>query len=311
MMTGSIWVAGVKLAELEWVEALGRPLRVALVQGNIPLLVKWSSTERSRVLEVYKNLSSDVEGELIVWPEAAIPYYADELTPDFWEWLQAHSADFVIGLLERRPEDGRTAFYNSVLTVSEQTSFYRKVHLVPFGEYLPFAPLLGWLLDYLHIPMSDFSSWTEPQKLPRAAGVPLGITICYEDAFPSEIRKALPEAALLVNVSEDAWFGDSLAPHQRLQIARMRALESGRPMLRAANTGPSAVIDHRGRVIHQSAQFVATKLDGVVQPMQGATPYARFGDGPIVGWALGLSLVGLMLGGARRESDQKQRSKSQ
>ena len=311
LIAAGLWAAGIGLSKLEWVKPLGPAKPVTLVQGNVPLLVKWSSVERPKVLEIYRTLSRNSNSQLVIWPEAAIPYYVDELSPEFWQWLRAQSADFVFGVLERRPESGTTAYYNSVLAVSERTSVYRKVHLVPFGEYLPFASLLGWLLDYLHIPMSDFSSWTGPQKLPHAAGIALGITVCYEDAFPTEVRKALPDAALLVNVSEDAWFGDSLAPHQRLQMARMRALEGGRPMLRAANTGPSAIIDHRGRITHQSAQFVATKLEGEVQPMSGATPYVRFGDGPVLALAFGLVVLGLVVCGPRRGSDQEQRRQSQ
>jgi apolipoprotein N-acyltransferase len=126
-----------------------------------------------------------------------------------------------------------------------------------------------------------------------AAGQKIGVTVCYEDAFGEEVIRALPEATMLVNVSEDAWFGDSIAPHQRLQMARMRALETGRPMLRAANTGPSAVIDHHGEVVARSPQFQIHALTTTVQPMQGATPYVRFGNGPVM---LALVLMLVMVG---------------
>ncbi len=307
IVVGLLWAGGQQLEQWEWARPHGAPKSVSLVQGNVPLTVKWAPASRSRVRETYVDLSRDSQAELVVWPESAIPYYIDELSPAFLGWLREQPADFVFGVLERRRSGAVIEFYNSVLTVSDRNAVYRKVHLVPFGEYLPFASWLGWLLDYLHIPMADFSSWQEAQTPPTAAGLTLGITVCYEDAFAEEVRKALPAAQLLVNVSEDAWFGDSLAPHQRLQIARMRALESGRPMLRAANTGPSAIIDHRGRVVRQSDQFVTTRVDGVVQPMTGVTPYVRFGNVPVLVLAL-LGLIGARLIGTKRwASEEKQR----
>ncbi|MDH3640238.1 MAG: apolipoprotein N-acyltransferase, partial [Gammaproteobacteria bacterium] len=207
LIAAGLWAMGLGLSHWEWVRPFGQPKPVTLVQGNVPLLVKWAPEQRLRVLKTYRDLSRNSNSQLVVWPESAIPYYIDELSPEFRQWLRGHPADFVLGVLERRSQSGKTAYYNSVLAVSRETSLYRKVHLVPFGEYLPFASLLGWLLDYLHIPMSDFSSWQGPQELSNAAGLALGITVCYEDAFPGEVRKALPEATLLVNVSEDAWFG--------------------------------------------------------------------------------------------------------
>jgi apolipoprotein N-acyltransferase len=150
------------------------------------------------------------------------------------------------------------------------------------GEFLPFKTVSGWLLNYLNIPMSDFSAGEGKQKPIRAAGQTIGLSICYEDAFGEEIIRALPEATFLVNVSEDAWFGNSLAPHQRLQISRMRALETGRVMLRAANTGLSAVIDSRGEVVVHTPQFQPYVLTREIQPLQGATPYTIFGNWAVI-----------------------------
>jgi apolipoprotein N-acyltransferase len=193
-------------------------------------------------------------------------------------------ADYLIGVVERDKDSGR--YFNSVVSIGPQSGVYRKQHLVPFGEFPPLEPLFSWLMRHLQIPMSDFSAGAPDQPPLFAAGQRIGVSICYEDAFGNEIIRALPQASLLVNVSEDAWFGDSLAPHQRLQMARMRAREAGRPMLRAANSGPSAVIDHRGEVMARSPQFQVHVLEAALQPMQGATPYVRYGNVPIV-----LSLV--------------------
>jgi apolipoprotein N-acyltransferase len=153
---------------------------------------------------------------------------------------------------------------------------------VPFGEYIPFKSVLGRLLDILRVPMADFSRGAPDQPLLAVGDNKIGMSICYEDAFGDEAIRALPEASLLVNVSNDAWFGDSFAPHQHLQMARMRTIETSRPMLRATNNGVSAVIDHRGKILATSPQFKVAVLDGTVQPQQGATLYARVGNWPVL-----------------------------
>ncbi len=273
-----IVVAGWLIERVHWVEPTGGPVKVALVQGNVPLAEKWRPGGTAGIIKRYMDLSQHLNAELIVWPESALPLYADELPETFWRRLKDHPADFVLGILERHQDAVGYSLYNSVVAVSHSLSFYRKRHLVPFGEFLPLSSILGWLLDYLHIPMSDFSSWSGEQAPLTAADIPLGVSICYEDAFPEDVRLMLPDARLLVNVSEDAWFGDSLGPHQRLQMARMRAAETGRPMVRAGNTGVSAVIDHRGMVFARSPQFVEIVILATVQPMMGTTPYVRFGN---------------------------------
>ncbi len=286
-----IWAGGWAAGQREWVYARGPALRVALVQGNVPLAQKWSPSQRASILRHYLELSDGLDVRLVVWPEGALPYHADELPDALWQKLRAHPADFLFGIFERGQHDGRNVTYNSVVGVGEHTAFYRKRHLVPFGEFIPLRPLLGWVLRYLHIPMNDLSAWDGVQKNLRVAGVEVGMSVCYEDAFPADVRAALPAANMLVNVSEDAWFGDSLGPHQRLQMAQMRALETGRPMLRAANTGISALIDYRGRIAQQAPQFEVAVLSGEVQPTAGATPYVRYGDVPLAALILVVLIV--------------------
>jgi apolipoprotein N-acyltransferase len=158
----------------------------------------------------------------------------------------------------------------------------RKQHLVPFGEYVPLSFIFDWIIAYLNIPMSDFSAWQGDQEPMAIAGTRASISICYEDAFADEVRQSLGNANVLINVSEDSWFGDSFAPHQRLDMARMRALENGRPMLRAGNSGISAVIDHNGRVTARTPQFVQAVLLAEVQPTRGTTFFTRFGSWPVI-----------------------------
>jgi apolipoprotein N-acyltransferase len=283
----AIWIGGWLAGKVEWVQPAGNPLQVTLIQGNVPLDSKWRPDSRAAIMSRYAALSAAApKSDLIVWPESAVPAYLDEIDAGYLEGLRrvSHAArvDFLLGVVER--DKDRRHYYNSVVSISPQPGIYRKQHLVPFGEYPPLEPLFSWLMRNLQIPMSDFSSGAPDQPPLFAAGQKIGVSVCYEDAFGEEVIRTLPSATLLVNVSEDAWFGDSLAPHQRIQMARMRALETGRPLLRAANTGPSVAIDHHGDVMARSPQFQIHALTASVQPMQGATPYVRFGNWPIVLW---------------------------
>ncbi len=291
----AVWIGGWPAGRVPWAQPAGVPLRVALVQGDVPIGMKWRPQYRSTVLQRYLSLSAKAgDAALIIWPEAAMPTYLDEIDPAYLAELRRRSqergSDFLIGVVERdRTHD---AVYNSVISIGSTPGIYRKRHLVPLGEFLPFKSILSWLLDYLQIPMSDFTRGAAQQPAIHAAGQAIGVSICYEDAFGAEVIRQLPQASLLVNVSEDAWFGNSLAPHQRLQMARMRAIESARPMLRAANTGLSAIIDARGQLLAVSPQFQPFVLVGEAQPMQGATPFVRYGNwGVITGAVLALVIA--------------------
>jgi apolipoprotein N-acyltransferase len=183
-------------------------------------------------------------------------------------------------------------YYNGLISIGSAEDRYYKRHLVPFGEYLPFKAQLRPLIDWFEVPMSDFSPGLAEQPLLQVGEHQVGVSICYEDVFPGEVREALPEAAYLINVSNDAWFGDSLAPHQHLEFARLRALENGRALVRATNTGISAIIDHRGRVIGAIPSFVRASSSAEIQPRSGMTPFSRWGSLPV------LVIACLMLGAA-------------
>ncbi len=293
----AVWIGGWFAGKIEWVQPAGNPLRVTLIQGNVPLDSKWRPDSRAAIMSRYAALSAAApKSDLIIWPESAVPAYLDEIDSGYLEGLrrlsQAARVDFLLGVVER--DKDRRHYFNSVVSISPQPGIYRKQHLVPFGEYPPLEPLFSWLMRNLQIPMSDFSSGAPDQPPLFAAGQKIGVSVCYEDAFGEEVIRTLPSATLLVNVSEDAWFGDSLAPHQRIQMARLRALETGRPLLRAANTGPSVAIDHHGDVTARSPQFQIQALTASVQPMQGATPYVRLGNWPIVLWAVLMAAAAAM-----------------
>lgn len=273
------WLAGL----VTWVHPAGDALKIAIVQGNVPLELKWAAAEKDAIVHRYLDLSAKhPDRDLVVWPEAALPLYVDQLPRSFWDELNRHPAEFVTGILERRSEGGVENSYNSVLSVADEPAMYRKQHLVPFGEYVPLSFVFEWIIAYLNIPMSDFSAWQGDQGPMAIAGTRVAISICYEDAFADQVRRSLGDANVLLNVSEDSWFGDSFAPHQRLDMAKMRALENGRPMVRAGNSGISAVIDHSGRVTARTPQFVQDVLLADVQPTRGSTFFTRFGSWPVI-----------------------------
>jgi len=181
-------------------------------------------------------------------------------------------------------------YYNSVLSLgSSQRQIYHKTHLVPFGEFVP--PAFGWVLRVLKIPLSDFSRGPREQPPLAVAGQSVAVNVCYEDAFGDEIARRLPQATLLVNVSNVAWFGDSLAPAQHLQIARLRAIETGRMHMAATNTGITAAVDRDGKVLARLPQFAEGRLEIAAQGYAGATPFVQFGDWPIVFFSLAVLIV--------------------
>ncbi len=272
------------LNKINWTNDLNKDIDIVLVQGAIPQEQKWKPEQRQRTYEIYSDLSKPFwSSDLIIWPETAIPslyHLADDFIIPISSEQLSSNAMFMSGLAYK--DSISNDYFNSVLLIDDEHHFYHKNHLVPFGEYLPFKSFLGEILRFLNIPMSDFSSGDPEQKLFETEKGVFGMSICYEDAYGSEVRKALPDANILINVSNDAWFGDSLAPHQHLQMARMRALENGRYLLRSTNTGISAVIDDKGKIISRSPQFKAHALSATVKLYAGATPYSKFGNSLIL-----------------------------
>ncbi|MDA1108188.1 MAG: apolipoprotein N-acyltransferase [Proteobacteria bacterium] len=289
----ALWVGAALLGQMQWTHAQGSPLRVALVQGNIPQEIKWQPEQVQRTLDLYLDLTRQHWGsDLIVWPEAALPVFYHQLADTYLAGLQnearTHRTDMLIGISVLERESQR--YYNSMLSLGSSSGFYYKRHLVPFGDYLPFDDWLRGVIGFFDLPMSGYSAGPATQPLLEAAGYKIGVSICYEDVFGEEVIQALPQAALLVNGTNNAWYGDSFAPHQALQMSRMRALEAGRYMLRATTNGISAVIDARGGIVARSPQFATHVVTAAAQPMAGATPYVRWGNYPVV-IALLLALV--------------------
>ena len=288
----AILVVGAALWYLDfpWTRPAGPRVSVALLQGNVPQELKWREEMRTRTLDQYRRMIFEAKAKIVVIPETALPAFLDELPADYVESLRAHARqtgkEILIGTAEREPHGGDLRYYNSLVNLtSAPPQSYRKRHLVPFGEYIP--PGFRFVLRWLKIPMSDFSSGESAQPL-VAAGIPFGVAICYEDIFGSEMIDFLPRAQAFVNVSNVAWFGRSFAADQHMQFSQMRALETGRWMIRSTNTGATAVIDHRGRVVAELPAFTQGILEADMEPREGLTPYARWGDWPALALIAGL-----------------------
>ncbi len=285
----AIWVSGSLLKQVEWSTPVGQPISVSLLQGNIAQDLKWQPGETRRTLATYLDLASRHPAQLVVLPETALPMLIQQIPQGYREALaKASQGDVLAGVVEN--ENG--VYYNSMASLGNaNTQTYRKDHLVPFGEFIPLKAALGWIYDdLLHIPLTDLSSGGTHQRPLALAGQKIAVNICYEDVFGEEIIRQLPEATLLVNASNDAWYGNSLAAHQHLQMSQVRALETGRMMLRSTNTGATAIINPKGEVLAEAPHFTATALTGEAQGYRGTTPYVRWGNWPVI------SLIFLALG---------------
>jgi len=272
-------LAGWLLQQLEWTEAQSKSLKVTMVQGNIPQEVKWQYEQRQNIFNTYwRETSKHWDSDLIVWPETALPGQSEEIEQSVLRSMQEaaieNNSTLLTGLVVSESQHDR--YFNSVAMLGQERGYYHKRHLVLFGEYYPVRWLLDLFSGLINIPYSDLTPGPQEQSLLQVNGNSLGVSICFEDVFSREVMRALPDASLLINLSNDAWFGNSTAPHQHLQIAQMRALETERVMIRSTNTGVSAFIDHKGRVMSQTRQFVTESVTEVVQGRSGTTPFYYF-----------------------------------
>ncbi len=301
--------AGIALSGLRWTEPLGQPVTVRLLQGNVPQDLKFDGAQLLASLQLYRQMITEKPADLIATPETALPMLASQLPDGYLEGLTAFGRDSGSRLLIGVPLSSAPGIYlNSMLGIADgNASAYRydKHHLVPFGEFIPMG--FRWFVDMMKIPLGDFGRGDLQQPAFSVKDQWVLPNICYEDLFGEEIAaqlaaaadRGVPVASLLLNVSNIAWFGDTIALPQHLQISQMRALETGRPMLRSTNTGMTAVVDERGQVAARLAPFTRGTLEARVQGMQGLTPYVRLGNGVAAGLAV-LLLAGFWLRSRRR-----------
>ncbi|MDP2752174.1 MAG: apolipoprotein N-acyltransferase [Rhodocyclaceae bacterium] len=263
---------GFMLRGIAWTQPVGEPLTVALLQGNIPQSLKWDPKRLSLSMDTYQSLAHAHPAQLTVLPETALPLMLSDVPHNFLRTFIRHG-DVLLGVAI--PASQRSYANGAVgITQDFQLQTYAKAHLVPFGEFIP--PGFSWFFSLVDIPMSGFTPGPSGQRPLMLSGQKVMPNICFEDLFGEELLHALPEATLFINLSNTAWFGHSLAQPQHLQIARMRALETGRPMLRATNTGMTAAILPDGTVQAVLPPFVTDALTVSVSGYSGLTPYVRW-----------------------------------
>lgn len=289
---------GAVLGNARWTTPQGAPISVALLQGNVAQSLKWRPEKFIESLRTYYSLAKENPAQLTVFPETALPAFLDNVPREYLDELkklaERENGDLVFGIVVGHHE----SYANGAVSVGvAPEQHYRKAHLVPFGEFIP--PGFAWFVKMANIPLSSFTPGEARQAPMLLSGQKVAINICYEDVFGEEIIRSLPDATILVNISNVAWFGDSLAPAQHLQIARIRALETGRMMLRATNTGMTAIVDAQGQIQSVLPAFTRGALRGEVMGHVGATPFVRWGNWPAIAVALLLSALAIATSGKR------------
>lgn len=277
-------VSGYFLQQISWTSPIEKNLSVVLVQPNTDQHKKWAFSERQEILQQLQTQTQPHWGaDIIIWPEAAIPatpkYVRDFLT-DMDQQAKVNQTALLTGI---PTYDGRRkAYFNSVITLGTAHGQYDKTRLVPFGEYVPIESVLRGLIRFFNLPMSSFSLGDADQPLLNIAGEKVATAICYEIVYPNLVASMAREASMLLTVSNDAWFGRSIAPRQHMQMARMRALENAKPMMRVTSNGVTALVDHRGEITATIKQFSAGELSGYIAPRTGLTIFSQTGSWPIV-----------------------------
>lgn len=286
LAAAAVFVFGQLLSFINWSQAISEPLKVSLPQLSVTQDMKWREDLKWPTLNWYQQQTREyADSDIVVWPETAIPGFLHRVKP-YWDGIKKQAelsnTDVVAGVFMRDTKTGR--YYNSL--VSTNGDYYQKKHLVPLGEYMPFRTLFEFLRQYVNFPMSDIASGADDQPLMKVAGYEVGSSICFEDVFDRAIRSSLPAAKFLINGSNDAWFKQTAEPYQHHQIARMRAIEAARYLVRSTNTGISAIIGPKGEEIVTSELFVRTTISGDIRAMSGSTPYVLWGNVPVVVLAL-------------------------
>ncbi|OGO91609.1 MAG: apolipoprotein N-acyltransferase [Coxiella sp. RIFCSPHIGHO2_12_FULL_42_15] len=285
----------VPLHDAHWTHPTKRALSVALVQGNVPQSLKWDANEAFNTIQKYLRATQPYwNKQLILWPEAAVPILSTEATAFIQELhhkAKQHHSALIFGI--PGTNDQQNKFYNSIMTVGQGHGTYFKRHPVPFGEYIPLPSIFGAAMRYFDIPMSNLSKGPKKQPLLQAQGIKIAPFVCYEITYPNEVIPYSKGSQLLVTVNDDSWFGDSFAQPQQIQMAKMRAIETGRPILYVSNTGITAIIGTHGKIVRQIPENRLLVLTGEVHPTMGNTPLMIYKFYPLYSIVVLLFIAGL------------------
>lgn len=284
----ALWLFSATLKTVDWVQPVDKPIDIALLQGNISQDKKWLKSEFMPTMQTYvKQTRENIDADVIVWPETAIPGYLDVVKNgalfSFMKDAVLLEKDILLGVIVRDKDTGQ--YYNSLVNAKDTSQVYYKYHLVPFSEYFPFSDLFKTLSLIFDIPFSEFSAGTTTPKPMVLGGQPAGLSVCYEMAFGDELAQNVPDNRYLITVSNDAWFAKTLEPSQQLQDVQMRALELGREIARSTNTGYTAIIGVDGKVKQEIPAYETGVLRGEIQPYEGVTPFVEWKNWPLV-WLL-------------------------
>ncbi len=288
-----LWAVGYALCFIPWTHTQGKPIQVSLIQANIPQEIKWEPEYQKASLIHYLQLTqSHWNSRLIIWPEAAIPLLQDQAEP-FLKQLDRQAKQHKTTLITGIPIQKGFQYYNGMIALGLDHATYYKQRLVIFGEYLPWWIIWAHgLLNLLNIPMSSFSPGPSHQSAFNVANVDLGAFICYEIAYSSLVRQALQNhAQLLLTINDDAWFGHSFALAQHLQIGQFQALATGRYLAFLSNTGLTAIVTPKGKIIAELPAFKTGVLTRSIYKSTGLTPWVYLGDGPIIIFLVGLCIL--------------------
>lgn len=287
----AILLLGFGLRYVNWSQPTGKPLNVSLIQGNISQTVKWNPMYLHYSLQRYKKLTlENKNSQLIVWPEGAVPDLLSNqrsYLSSIDDALKPTASALITGIALSDKQQRK--FYNGAITLGDAYGIYMKRHLVPFGEYVPFENMLRGLINFFNLPMSNFSAGPSEQTLLHTDNINIATYLCYEIAYLPLVLHDAAQAQILLNISDDSWFGESWAAAQQLQIAQMRSLESARQQMVVANSGYTALINTHGQITAIAPRDKIFVLHGMVQGFVGQTPLVA------IGWLLELGILCLLL----------------
>lgn len=291
------WALGAGLYQVSWTQIGDEPISVAMVQPNISQDKKWQAETVEPTLALLRDLSEDLwQHDWVIWPEAAIPLTYHQALPFLDEVNQLASdtgTGLMTGIIYDDPETRR--YFNSIAGFGEAYGLYHKRRLVPFGEYVPLEDWLRGLIEFFNLPTSIISFGPMEQPGIQVGSAVLSPSVCYELVYPDLVAFSARGSQALLTVSNLGWFGDSLGPRQFMQMAQMRALETGRYLIYSTNNGSSAFVDDKGHITQLSAEFATDTLSGKIYPAQGMTPFMYWGSMPLLLLSLGI-LGGLVVG---------------